>query len=99
MHYLDGSIAQGMETFERIDIGDKVYELKRNCTNIWFMETSTFLDVMDFFPTNDPTDGGDWFQLSKINKAGLICAVTPKEMVHHLPEAQGKGKYNRLGHW
>ena len=99
MFHLSGGIASGMETFEKVDVGNRTYELKRNVTNSWFMAADTFLDVMDFFETDHPTENGDWKKLDIIRNLGMICAITPKEMLHHSPDAQGKGKWNRLNHW
>ena len=53
--------------------------------------------TLDWYSVNHPTEGADWQKLAILNKYGFKCAVTPKEMAHHLPEAQGTGKYNRLG--
>lgn len=95
-----GQLAHGMETIDHYQVGNKNYELKWNVSgNTWYMRGGTWLDVFDWYPVNHPTEGGDWQKLAISNKAKKRCVVTINEMAHHNPDAEGGGKYNRLGHW
>jgi GT2 family glycosyltransferase len=95
-----GNLAHGMETNNTIEAGGRTYEIKRNVSgNTWFARTDTWLRIFDWYPINSPTEGGDWSKLSKLAAAGMTCAITPTEMAHHHPEAEGRGRFNRLGHW
>lgn len=97
---LAGQVVQGMNTIKRVTIGGKTYEIKDNVSgNTWFMRGKTWIDTFDWYPTNAANDGGDWQKLAINNKLGNKCAVTVNELAHHHVDAQGKGKYNRAGHW
>jgi len=98
--HLNGHISLGMDTIKTTEINGTKYEIKKNVSgNTWFMRGSTWIHFFDWWPVNDPTEGGDWEKLYKNSNMNFFCAVTPKEMVHHAPESQGTGKFNRLGHW
>ena len=95
-----GNIAHGMQTEATVEYNGRRYEIKNNVSgNTWFARADTWLRIFDWYPTNSPTEGGDWSKLSKLNVAGKKCAITPREMAHHHPEAEGRGRFNRLGHW
>lgn len=97
---LDGSLADGMGTIKTVTIDGKTYEIKKYVSgNTWFMRGTTWIESFDWYPTDTPNDGGDWEKLFINTRNGNQCAVTIKEMAHHIPDAQGKGKYNRQGHW
>jgi hypothetical protein len=97
---LQGIVVHGMNTIKTATIDGKTYEIKDNVSgNTWFMRGTTWIDLFDWYPTDAPNDGGDWEKLTINNKHGYKCAVTINELAHHNVESQGKGKYNRLGHW
>lgn len=98
--HLNGAISHGMHTIKDVIIDGVSYEIKQNVSgNTWFLRGSHWLHYFDWWPVHHPTEGGDWEKLYKNRDLGYKCAVTPREMVHHAPEAQGAGKFNRLGHW
>lgn len=78
----------------------KDYKIKDYiCGNTWFMEGRTWLDIFDFFPTQDINDGGDWEKLELMRRMNWSGVMTKTEKVHHSLEATGGRKYDRLGHW
>lgn len=78
----------------------KGYMIKDDiCGNTWFMKGETWMDTFSFFPVHDFNDGGDCEKLELMKRSGMSGVMTRTEKVHHSPEAIGKGKYNRLGHW
>ena len=98
--HLNGHISHGMDTIKKVNIAGTKYEIKKNVSgNTWFMRGATWIHFFDWWPVNHPTEGGDWEKLYKNTGMGFFCAVTPVEMVHHMPDSQGTGKFNRLGHW
>jgi hypothetical protein len=98
--HLNGAIASGMDTISTINRNGRDYEVKKSVSgNTWFMRTKLWLEDLDWYRTDHPTEGGDWDKLAILWKKNLKCAITPTEMVHHAPEAQGLGKMNKLGHW
>lgn len=99
-YHSNGNLAYGMETIKTVSHSGQNYEIKRNLSgNSWFMRGETWLHLFDWYPTHHPTEGGDWNKLDILNKNNFRCAITPTELVHHAPESQGTGKFNRLGHW
>lgn len=98
--FLNGNVAHGMGTIKTVQHNGRTYEIKKSVSgNTWFMRTKLWLETLDWYRTDHPTEGGDWDKLDILWKMNLKCAVTPTEMAHHAPEAQGAGKMNRLGHW
>lgn len=99
-HYLSGALANGMETIKTVNYNGINYEIKNYVSgNTWFMRNKFFVETLDWYPVNHPIEGGDWQKLAILRAHDLRCAITPREMAHHMPEAQGRGEYNRLGHW
>lgn len=98
--FLNGDLAQGMQTVKTVRHNNQDYEIKDSVSgNTWFMRGSFWLNTIDWYPVNHPTEGGDWQKLKILWDNKYKCAITPKEMVHHAEESQGVGKFNRLGHW
>ena len=98
--FLNGQIAHAMHTVKTVRYNDQDYEIKDSVSgNTWFMRGDFWLNVIDWYPVNHPTEGGDWLKLKILWDNKYKCAVTPTEMVHHAEEAQGGGIYNRLMHW
>jgi len=69
------------------------------CGNTWLMRTSTWLDDFGFYRTDSLNDGGDSDKLAICTKNNWHQVMTKIEYAHHAPEAMGKGKYHRSGHW
>jgi hypothetical protein len=69
------------------------------CGNTWFMRTSTWLDVFGFYRTDSLNDEGDSDKLRICADNNWHQVMTKVEYAHHAPEAMGKGKYHRSGHW
>jgi len=96
----DGSVASRMETIDRYQVGERVYEIKRFVSgNTWFMRARTWLDLFDFYPTDRLKGGWDWAKLELVQELGGTCAVTPEEMVTQHPEAVGNGRWQRSRNW
>jgi len=95
-----GAVAHGMATTDRVMRNGRTYEIKKSVSgNTWFMKTKLWLEDLDWYRTDHPTEGGDWDKLEILWKKNLKCAITPEEMAHHAVEATGAGRMNRLGHW
>jgi GT2 family glycosyltransferase len=98
--YPNGALANEMGTIKTVSHNGRNYEIKKSVSgNTWFMRTKLWLETLDWYRTDHPTEGGDWDKLNILWKNNLMCAVTPEEMVHHNVDATGAGKFNRLGHW
>lgn len=98
--HLNGAISHGMHTIKTVTYNGITYEIKEHVSgNTWFMRGSTWLNFFDWWPVHHPTEGGDWEKLFKNKSMGFKCAITPTELAHHAPDAQGRGRFNRLGHW
>jgi GT2 family glycosyltransferase len=98
--HLNGEVAWGMNTIKNVEYDGVKYEIKQSVSgNTWFMRGKLWLELLDWYNTNHPTEGGDWQKLEILWKNNYKCAITPKEMAHHSEESQGKGQFNRLFHW